>query len=364
MKLNKNTKYNFTIIILLFVFIISNQSQSSELDDFIKNYNNSKSRDLSSKKNNLIDLNDSKLSNTNNLLLNQVIFEEDEDEKTEEDEDFDDIFGFQNDSKLLPGAKSFDNFFEKPHISLTYGNNNINYLIENIDGFTNNFASSNAFKLKLGDVKIKKTKSDDVLVYDASYFAISNFTNEINTPTDASQINFNAWRISLFGNNEGYAYKIGDESYLALTNGSELNWNFLRLGDVYSSNDSAAKVAMANFGQEVRFGNSFEAGIKMKFLGGFGLEANYERSVIFQRHLFFKWAGSAIIESVAQSIIDRFVKKIMTYSPSTTPIINFILKNALSYGVYELRKENMNWPFDSTQPLVIDNFKFGITYDF
>lgn len=340
-----NPKY---VLTLLLVLLVTTNSYSSELRDFI----------LNSKKSN------NNQTNSNKLLSQQVIFEEEEDSTDVDDDDDDDIFSFNSDDNLLPGAKTFDKFFEKPHISLTYGTNDINYLIDNIDGFSNNFASSNAFKLKLGDVKIKKTKSDDVLIYDASYFAVSNFTNEINTPTDASQINFNAWRISLFGDNQGYAYKLGEDSYLALTNGSELNWNFLRLANVISSNDSAAKTAMANFGQEVRFGESFEAGIKMKFLGGFGLEANYERSVIYQRHLFFKWAGSSIIESLAQGVVDRFVRKIMTYSPSATPIINFLLKNALSYGVYELRKEKMNWPFDSTQPLVIDNFKFGITYDF
>lgn len=360
MKTSKNTKYCLILLILLFVFVASNKSKATELLNFIRDNNNTNNSTQAKS----YDFNKEKISNSNNLFLNQVIYQEEEEETKEEEEDSDDVFGFQTDTKLLPGAKDINKFFEKPHISLTYGSNNINYLVDNVEGFSNNFTNSNIFKLKLGDVKIKKTKSEDVLVYDASYFAVSNFTNEINKPTDNSQINFNAWRVSLFGNNEGYAYQIGQDSYLALTNGSELNWNFLRLGDVYSSNDSSAKVAMANFGQEVRFGNSFEAGIKMKFLGGLGLEANYERSVIYQRHLFFKWAGSAIIENIAQGIVDRFVKKIMPYSPSATPIINFLLKNALSYGIYELRQESMNWPFGSSQPLAIDNFKFGITYDF
>ncbi len=51
-------------------------------------------------------------------------------------------------------------------------------------------------------------------------------------------------------------------------------------------------------------------------------------------------------------------------SPAAGPIVNFLLKNALAYGFYELRQEKMNWPFNSEAPIAYDQFKFGVTVVF
>jgi len=78
--------------------------------------------------------------------------------------------------------------------------------------------------------------------------------------------------------------------------------------------------------------------------------------------LFWKWAGSAVIEEVANGLLDVFIKEIFRSSPAAGPIVNFLLKNGLSYGIYELRQEKMNWPFSSAPPLAFDSFRFGITF--
>jgi hypothetical protein len=94
------------------------------------------------------------------------------------------------------------------------------------------------------------------------------------------------------------------------------------------------------------------------------LDAGYERSIVFQRHLFWKWAGSAVMETAAQGLLDGFINKIFCSSPAAGPIVNFVLKNALAYGIYELRKDKMNWPFNSEAPFTYDQFKFGMTFVF
>ncbi|HSP87628.1 MAG TPA: hypothetical protein VLN45_05810, partial [Ignavibacteriaceae bacterium] len=62
--------------------------------------------------------------------------------------------------------------------------------------------------------------------------------------------------------------------------------------------------------------------------------------------------------------LDSFVDEIMDSSPYAAPIVGFVLKCALSYGVYELRQDKMNWPFKSAAPLAYDQFKFGMTFTF
>jgi len=54
----------------------------------------------------------------------------------------------------------------------------------------------------------------------------------------------------------------------------------------------------------------------------------------------------------------------MDASPTAVPVVHFLLKNGLSYGVYQLRKEKMNYPFDSEAPIVNDTFKVGVTFIF
>ena len=93
-------------------------------------------------------------------------------------------------------------------------------------------------------------------------------------------------------------------------------------------------------------------------------DAGYERSIVFQRHLFWKWAGSAIIEAAAQGLLDGFISEVFESTPAAGPIVNFLLKNALAYGIYELRQDKMNWPFSSEAPIAYDQFKFGVTFVF
>ena len=59
-----------------------------------------------------------------------------------------------------------------------------------------------------------------------------------------------------------------------------------------------------------------------------------------------------------------FINKIFKSSPAAGPVVNFLLKNALAYGIYELRQDEMNWPFPSAPPIALDNVKFGVTLTF
>jgi hypothetical protein len=105
-------------------------------------------------------------------------------------------------------------------------------------------------------------------------------------------------------------------------------------------------------------------GLKIQATRLIVLEAGYERAVVFERHLFWKWAGSGIIELAANGLLDVFIKEIFKSSPAAGPIVFAVLKSALGYGIYELRQDKMNWPFTSASPIAFDNIKFGVTFIF
>jgi hypothetical protein len=62
--------------------------------------------------------------------------------------------------------------------------------------------------------------------------------------------------------------------------------------------------------------------------------------------------------------LDSFVRRIARSTPEAAPIVNLLLKGGLAYGLYEGRRNNMNWPFSTEPPIVEDTFKFGLTFMF
>lgn len=305
----------------------------------------------------------------NTKYLNQNIFD---DEEFEDDStDFDAIFDFNSDNDLLPGSKKLNSFMEHPFIEIQYGIANYDYKVSNILLFNNNFSAAGNFKLKIGDLnlkQVKKIEADNILKYSNSYLSLSHLNTEVGVTGNEDKIRVNLWKFTFFADDEGYAYKIGENSYFALYRGSEVNWNYMSLDEVNkltpSDTNSASQAALRNFGEAARFGTSFEAGLKANIVGGIGLSASYERSMIFPRTLVFKYVASTIVHEIALGLSDSFIKKILKASPDAAPIVNFIFKNAISYGFYELSSKSMNWPFNTAEPLMIDSFKMGFTFDF
>jgi hypothetical protein len=102
----------------------------------------------------------------------------------------------------------------------------------------------------------------------------------------------------------------------------------------------------------------------MQVIPALSLDASYERSVVFQRVLFWKLSGSLITEAIADGLVDHFIKEVLSSSPVAAPIVNFVLKSGVAYGFAELRKEHMNVPFGGEDPLMQATYKFGMTFNF
>jgi len=107
-----------------------------------------------------------------------------------------------------------------------------------------------------------------------------------------------------------------------------------------------------------------EGGVKLRLVPLVIIDVGFERAIVFRRHLFWKWVGSVALEGMANWGMDAFIDRVLQSSPAAVPVVSFVLKNALSYGVYQLRKDTMNYPFDSEAPLFLDTFKFGATFVF
>lgn len=287
--------------------------------------------------------------------------EETEEEILELEIDDDDIF---EEDKLSLNLNVVD--FKQPFIKLSTGLSTPTYKSqtgETID----NFKAIFGFK-KYSERKNKDNKNIQELSYNG--FMIHNFNYETqmfnSNPTFENQIGF--WNFGI-AHGDGLGYKLGKSGDIIL--GRETGFGWVRVQYPNEINLDTAGLPLtdfdfmqARFGDNVRFNQHFETFIKIRPVEYVSLDLGYQRNLIFPRFQFWYWTASGLIEGVASAVTDSFVKKIAKSSPYAGPVVNFILKNAISYAFMELRKNNMNWPVSGEEPLIINSFNCGLTFHF
>jgi len=250
---------------------------------------------------------------------------------------------------------------KSPTISFHYGISELSR-----KDIQSSFSNNNLIELKLGHTSLKSSKfAESLNKYRYNYLFIThNSTNLAGGLDSPVEIETDNWRFG-FARSSGYSYKIGNNiSVIPYFTGS---WDWTMI-DYKISPDVDQLIIdepkLMLYDDVFRFGTSNEGGIRIQATKFITVEASYERSIVFQRHLFWKWAGSSIIELASHGLLEAFINEIIKSSPEAGPVVYFVLKNALSYGLYELRKDKMNWPFSSESPIMFDNVKIGLTFVF
>jgi len=251
---------------------------------------------------------------------------------------------------------------KRPAISLNYG-----FAELSREDVQSQFVDPNLIELKIGFIRDRQAwESESIIKHSYKYLFLSNESNNLSgKEATGNEIESKMWRFG-YGNSSGYGYKVGESASIIPYYTYTINWtniDFNNPGNL-AFVPEADQIIMGYYDESFRFGTSTEGGVRAKLIKNLILDAGYERAIVFQRHLFWKWAGSAVIESIAQSLVDEFVEEVFDSSPAAAPIVSFLLKNGLAYGIYELRQDKMNWPFPSEAPVSYDQFKFGVTFVF
>lgn len=165
-----------------------------------------------------------------------------------------------------------------------------------------------------------------------------------------------------FGSRKGYGYDLKSAAIVPYFT-SSLSWTELSTDRPGTLGETDQEI-LNRYEGTFRFGPSAEAGIRFNFGPTFSLMGGYEVNIVYPRVVFWEWLGSYSLAAVANGIVMWFGEDIMEASPVVGPIVFFVVRGAVVWGIYQLWREEMNWPFHSETPLTHETAKFGINFTF
>ena len=264
-------------------------------------------------------------------------------------------------------ARSFEHnhwnwfrFHRSPTMSIVYG-----WMQSGLDGSMQSFYAPRSAEVRLGGLRqFDVDESDNIVEHRNDYLFLGVASKELGATVNPGEIAFTAWRLGAAWE-KGYGYKLTSASegptINLLTSQGAQSTNLALKGGITNGADSAI---LGMYEGGIRFGTKSGAVVRFHILPLLALDASYERSVVYRRYKFWEWLGSVIVQGSGDWLLDRFVDKILRSTPDAVPVVNFVLKNAFSYGFHELRKKNGSWPFESEAPITNDTFMIGFTMVF
>ncbi len=261
--------------------------------------------------------------------------------------------------------------YDRPFIELNYGVGE-----QNQQKFNGHFPTIGLLEIKLGYLKESRYEYGVLDDRKESFFFGSKIAPTL-TSDDlaASEFESTLWRFGFASRNtlgyygdpisilpyhqDGFAWsrlEAPESKYPILSEGEVLNLLSPEAANDYRIID--------RYRDSFRFGTIVEGGIRLEFEEFVSLNAGYEAAVIFPRHLFWKQAGSYIIEKAGEGALNYFINEVTDATPEAGPIVRFLLLNAYSYAFHLLKQDDMNWPFTTEEPLTYETLKFGVTFTF
>jgi len=243
----------------------------------------------------------------------------------------------------------------KPMMEFTYGIAEPKHR-----NFSGKFSKLGLAELKLGYRALEQYYKRFLLDNDERYLFVSFMNKDLYSAETNGSLNSEFWRFG-FARRSGFGYGFEGLAFLPYS-AFGFAWTKLDMKDNPVTPEDIAVIE--RFDDTFRFGTIAEGGVAIEFASFLSFNASYEASVIFPRHLFWKHLGSFAIEMVGFNITNYFLEEIIDSSPAAGPILGFLLQNGYSYAFYLLKRDNMNWPFETEAPLTFETLKFGLRFSF
>ncbi len=273
----------------------------------------------------------------------------------------------QNENFRLSQLSDFEfgNYYTgtKDFVEVSYGIGSLNNKRLSNSNTLNKLSASEVIIGRRFQKPVAKYK---LIEFNDNYLFSSFATDYKENINDNTKIGFDIWRFGL-GYRKGFGYRLGNLSISPYYH-IGLVWNKTNIilprneDNTFPLDDLKT---LKFFDDEIKFGTSNIGGLDLKVSSTFGIGASYETSVIFPYYKTWKQIGSILIETFAQTSLDFLTEGvIIKVIPELTPILYFALKNGLSYYLFTLKQDDMNWPFKTTTPLTMETFKVSLNITF
>lgn len=251
---------------------------------------------------------------------------------------------------------------KKPYLDVYYGKAQLSR-----QGMTGEISNTDIYGIAIGVKKEKEHKeSDEVIIQDKNGISLtlgeaknlqqgdSLFQGVSLTKTNALDF----WSLG-FINGMGYGYQWGS-STLMLTVEDNISWTSINPRTYSLMQGPADWQNIMDFDGTMRLSSSMTSSLEFRVSNTLSLTGGYTWNQVMPRHLFWYWMGSEIIEGLAGNAVDRLIENFTEMSPKSQPVMHFVLKSAVLYGMKEMRRKYMNWPFETASPLNITYWNIGV----
>lgn len=285
----------------------------------------------------------------------QLFFNENDSSETERvsilPDDFS-LFGFESDFHRWKSNK------QKPYLSIETGQANFSSNESNLVDFQKH---SNVL-VSLGYCTNKEDQKSTLFTTTSNEFFVSHYlTDFIKLSKTESGYKLKNWQAGLnWGDGAGNKLHKNFKLYFNYKDG--ISWT--KFDFVEKNNDTNYLKIFDRYNKLIKFGEQFQSSASIIVFENVGLQMSYNRSNVYPAFMFWYWSVSKLTEVVAHGILDEFIKDIQKASPDLSPLAFILLKTGLSYGIYELRRNNMNWPINTEAPFVMESFNIGLNINF
>ena len=251
---------------------------------------------------------------------------------------------------------------KKPFLDVYYGNAQLSR-----QGMSGEISNTDIYGIAIGVKKEKEHKeSDEVIIQDKNGISLTLGSAQDLQQSDSlyqgvSLTNTNAldfWSLG-FINGMGYGYKWGS-STLMLTVEDNTSWTSINPRTYSLMQGPADWQNIMDFDGTMRLSSSMTSSLEFRVSNTVSLTGGYTWNQVMPRHLFWYWMGSEIIEGLAGNAVDRLIENFTEMSPKSQPVMHFVLKSAVLYGMKEMRRKYMNWPFETVSPMNITYWNIGV----
>ena len=251
---------------------------------------------------------------------------------------------------------------KKPYLDVYYGNAQLSR-----QGMSGEISNTDIYGIAIGVKKEKEHKeSDEVIIQDKNGISLTLGSAQDLQQSDSlfqgvSLTNTNAldfWSLG-FINGMGYGYKWGS-STLMLTVEDNTSWTSINPRTYSLMQGPADWQNIMDFDGTMRLSSSMTSSLEFRVSNTVSLTGGYTWNQVMPRHLVWYWMGSEIIEGLAGNAVDRLIENFTEMSPKSQPVMHFVLKSAVLYGMKEMRRKYMNWPFETASPMNITYWNIGV----